>query len=112
MAMQNFVIFQKTHSPAAPEPKKIGVPEQKKLELLQIVGGAKCSKRTETDVRLLEFDHIEGAGKSEVLKFGTITQMVGFYLENPEFAKERLQVLCVKHNRLKKHENKEFLRFW
>jgi hypothetical protein len=111
-AIQNFVNFQKAHSPEAPEPRKVGVPERKKRELLDILGGPKCSKCTESDIRLLEFDHIEGGGKTEVLKFGTNAQMVSFYVQNPELARQRLQVLCVKHNRLKKHENKEFVRFW
>lgn len=61
-----------------------------------------------SDVRCLQFDHIEGGGMIERLnKFKSNNMMYRYYAANPEEAKKRLQVLCANCNWIKRKEKGE-----
>lgn len=59
-----------------------------------------------TDVRCLQFDHINGGGTKEIREMGN-SQMYRYYADHPEEAKKRIQILCANCNWIKRHENKE-----
>jgi len=81
-----------------------------KNRLYSILGGSKCVRCGFSDVRALQFDHIKGGGRKDLLRFTNSCQMHLFYSNNPDEAKETLQVLCANCNWIKKNENKEFHR--
>jgi len=55
----------------------------------------------------LHIDHVFGGGKAEAERFGKqFRNMWSYYLKHPSEAKEKLQILCRKHN----HEKENVLR--
>lgn len=74
--------------------------------LFQILG-AKCISCACMDRRVLQFDHIDGGGKREREQFGNQRSMLIYYRNNPEIARQKLQVLCVNCNRIKVIEKRE-----
>ena len=74
-----------------------------KIELLNILGGPKCSKCRFSDTRALEFDHINNDGKIDRLRWKTYGtyRFILYYVKRPEEAKAKLQVLCANCNRIK-----------
>lgn len=60
------------------------------------------------DRRCLQVDHINGGGNKErERRFGNRIMMLKYYVENPEEAKAKLQILCANCNWIKRHENNE-----
>jgi len=72
--------------------------------------GDKCAVCGATEQ--LECDHINGGGKKERREvFGNDRmKMFRYYLQHPDEAKEKLQLLCKEHNHEKLMDNKEWLR--
>lgn len=81
--------------------------QKRRLELMQLLGGAKCIKCGFSDIRALQFDHINGKGNLFREKIGGYTHSVIFYSKNPDIAKHELQVLCANCNWIKRYENNE-----
>ena len=69
--------------------------------------GMKCLKCGFSDKRALQFDHINGGGNNDRLKFNDAYKLYEFYLNRPELASKELQILCANCNWIKKDENKE-----
>lgn len=61
----------------------------------------------DTDIRALQIDHINGGGMNEIKHFGGNTPMFRYYINHPEEAKQKLQILCANCNRIKVYTNKE-----
>jgi hypothetical protein len=76
-----------------------------RLKLLEILGN-KCVRCSQTDPRVLQFDHIDGDGKIERRNRSRL-QIVRYYLKHIEEAKKKLQILCPTCNVLKVWENNE-----
>jgi len=75
--------------------------ERIKRKLFLILGQDSCMKCGFSDKRALQFDHINGGGNKDIK---TLT----YYVNHPEEARQKLQVLCANCNRIKVIENKEF----
>lgn len=75
--------------------------------------GRKCSNQNClvpngcTDIRCLQFDHIYNDGEKDRIKFKAQMTMLRFYYNNPNLAKERLQILCANCNWIKKAMNRK-----
>lgn len=80
---------------------------RKRLELMNIIGCTKCKTCGFCDPRALQFDHINGGGRLDLKRFSHTSQMVAYYIKNPELAKTTLQVLCANCNWIKVHVNRE-----
>lgn len=82
---------------------------KRKRTLLLNLFGNKCLRCGNTDLRVLQFDHIKGQGihdtKIKIL-FGK--SLVIYYSTHLEEAKKELQLLCANCNIIKKYENHEF----
>ena len=83
------------------------ITREKLFELL----GDKCVRCGFSDKRALQFDHINGGGLKDI-KNKTKRKKVSdsyykYYLNHPEEAKTKLQVLCANCNWIKKYENNE-----
>src|SRR6185312_16598986 len=72
-----------------------------KLELFDILGGAKCILCEITDVEVLTFDHIDNDGIEDRKRGLNGSYMSRYYRIHPEEAKKKLQVLCFNCNRKK-----------
>ncbi len=87
---------------------KMSLSKKLRLELLEIIGNSKCNRCGFDDVRALQLDHIKGDGAIERKKFKNSHYEWHFYrYENPDLAKEKLQVLCANCNWIKREENDE-----
>jgi len=64
--------------------------------------GRKCIFCGYSDIRALQFDHINGGGRRESLRHGNGQLMIRYYSRHPEEAREKLQVLCANCNWIKK----------
>lgn len=78
-----------------------------RLQIMDILGGRECIKCGFSDKRALQFDHINGGGIKELRQMSP-PKMYLYYLNNPNIAKKKLQLLCANCNWIKRHENKEF----
>lgn len=76
-----------------------------KNKLFDILGGKRCVICGFSDIRALQFDHINGDGYKERRKCA-ITYYYK-YINDPELAKKKFQVLCANCNWIKRYENKE-----
>ena len=71
--------------------------------------GHECVKCGIKDKRVLQFDHINGGGTREIeviFKHNT-DRKLKHYINNPELAKNTLQVLCANCNWVKRYESNE-----
>ncbi len=75
-----------------------------RIELMEILGGQFCKNCGFNDERVLQIDHIFGNGQDMPL---TVKGIILYYLENPNIAREELQVLCANCHRIKSLENGE-----
>lgn len=75
--------------------------------LFDIVGRA-CVKCGNDDIRILQFDHINGGGNKEQKHHKSNLLMYIYYYKHPEEAKQKIQVMCPNCNALKRVELKEF----
>ena len=75
-------------------------------EKLFVLLGDKCIKCSCIDKRVLQFDHINGGGNKDRKARPGLT-FYTFYLNNPDIAKLRLQVLCANCNWIKRSESGE-----
>lgn len=75
----------------------------RRLYILEIIGGSKCAKCRFSDVRALQIDHINGGGNKErdlaKSHFAYLTNV----LKNPK----KYQILCANCNWIKRYESKE-----
>lgn len=77
-----------------------------KIKLFELLGGPKCVRCGFTDIRALQFDHINGDGNEE-RRHISAWKKYKTYLHTPNI-KEKLQVLCANCNWIKREENKEY----
>lgn len=77
-----------------------------RLYLYHILGG-KCIQCGFSDIRALQLDHINGSGYTEIQSFKGAVSMYRFYINNPDIAKQKLQILCANCNWIKRWEKKE-----
>lgn len=75
-------------------------------KLFEILGSS-CVKCGFSDIKALQIDHINGGGSQDRIKHGSRIYIYRFYVENPEKAKQELQILCANCNWIKRTENKE-----
>lgn len=75
---------------------------QRRLDLIEILGGMECRECGNYDERVLQIDHIFGNGQEMPLNK---TEIMEFYISNPDVAFEELQVLCANCHIIKTLEN-------
>jgi len=73
------------------------------MELL----GNKCVKCGFSDIRALQIDHKIGSCIKDRIKFKNDNLAHIYYLKNPIFALNNLQILCANCNWIKRSENNE-----
>lgn len=66
--------------------------------------GNKCVVCGISDPEMLQIDHVYNNGFLDRDRFGSSLAMYTYYLNHPEEAKERLQILCANHNWKKRKE--------
>lgn len=83
---------------------------QIRLGLVELLG-SKCVVCKNDDPRVLQIDHIDGHGLQDRKRFTTSeragTPMYRYYLDHPEEAKQKLQLLCANCNWIKRYEKGE-----
>jgi hypothetical protein len=88
--------------------------DSNKQALLELLG-SKCSNPNCLisggciDIRCLQFDHVNGGGGLDRKKFTRSSQFFRYYLNHPEEAKLKLQILCANCNWIKRFERGEHL---
>lgn len=87
--------------------KKANSSYKKIRKTLKSILGTNCANCGFSDIRILHVDHKNGGGLKEIRAFKTNYNMYKFYSENPEIAKEKLQLLCPNCNWLKRINNNE-----
>lgn len=80
---------------------------RRRNRLFDILGGPRCAKCGFSDLRALQFDHINGGGVKDAKRIGYGSKLVFYYIHHIEEAKSTLQVLCANCNWIKRDENKE-----
>lgn len=73
-----------------------------RVQLINILGG-KCKTCGESDIQFLQLDHINDEGAEDRKRFKNIGLFYVYYLNHPEEAQQRLQVLCANHNWKKRY---------
>lgn len=68
--------------------------------------GYKCIKCGFSDIRALQFDHINSDGSIERKELKA-NKFLRYYINHPQEAKEKLQVLCANCNHIKRIEKNE-----
>lgn len=91
--------YQNNPNKAVEHSKKVR--EKVRDQVFDILGTRKCIKCGFSDIRALQFDHINGDG-------GKLGYRLTFYRDNPEFTKKTLQVLCANCNFIKRHFRGEY----
>lgn len=81
-------------------------PHWRRIQLFDILGH-RCVRCGETDKRALQFDHINGRGRSDIKKYNSNCAYYTFYVKRPDLARDTLQVLCANCNWIKRYENGE-----
>lgn len=75
-----------------------------RAELLVLLGN-KCVKCGYSNQKALCFDHIYGNGKEDRKRFNRNNfRLMKYYLEHPEEAKQKLQILCANCNMIKAYD--------
>jgi len=78
-----------------------------RINLIQVLSGSKCVRCGFDDRRALQLDHIRGDGTEDRKRFKNIQYMWRYYLDHPQEARKKLQVLCANCNWIKRYENDE-----
>lgn len=73
-----------------------------RVQLLELLG-SKCKVCGESDIETLQIDHIADDGAEDRRRFKGLVQMYIYYINRPEEANEKLQVLCGNHNWKKRY---------
>ena len=90
------------------DPKKRSEKSLLRLQLFDILGATKCVRCGFTDIRTLQLDHKNGGGsKDKFAKYRGTKQLYRYYINHPEEAKEKYQILCANCNWIKRYENHE-----
>jgi len=76
--------------------------KKQKLKLYTILGGFICVECGETREKCLQIDHKKGSMKLDLKRFGNYKKMLKYYIDNPEIAKDILQILCANCNWFKR----------
>ena len=83
-----------------------------RLQLFEVMGGAKCVRCGFIDIRALQFDHINGNGRKNRKQLKGSLGMYQYYATHPEEARADLQILCANCNWIKKFEREEIRPHW
>jgi len=86
-------------------PQLIQVLKKPRQQLIQILGGL-CGKCGIADTKVLEIDHVNDDGTVDRARFSSNDELYRWYLNNIEFAHERLQILCANCHRKKEKKTK------
>lgn len=76
----------------------------KRLEVMELLGGPFCKSCGYTDMRALQFDHIDGSGRIDRKKYGGQPTKVWARIKKETHL---FQVLCANCNSIKRHEERE-----
>jgi len=107
--------YMRTYRAGHPEYVKKGYEKRLRYRLLlmDILGGRKCKYCGFTDTRALHIDHIHGGGCKEYKSQHGYNPMIMyvFYVNHPDSAKKKLQVLCANCNSIKRYTDGELNHF-
>ena len=82
----------------------------KRLQLCDILGSRVC-KCGFSDIRALQFDHINGNGRKYYMEQfqqpSLRDKILNYYIANPDIARKTFQVLCANCNWIKRDERNE-----
>jgi len=78
-----------------------------RLKLLRHLGDGCVFCGYDKNELTLQIDHIDGSGASDKRRFKGNATAYGYYLNHPEMAKDRLQILCANCNAIKRFEKRE-----
>ena len=67
---------------------------QARKNLIDGLGGSKCTQCGITDIDVLTLDHLHGGGSRERKSLGGYDPLLRYYSSHPGAARENLQVLC------------------
>jgi hypothetical protein len=79
-----------------------------RIALIELLGGKCVNCDYDKDVRALYVDHVNGGGRKERLGFKYLLAFYRYYLNSPEIAREKLQVLCANCNAIKRDDEREY----
>ena len=79
---------------------------RRRLKLLEIIG-SECIGCGFSDNRALQFDHIDNDGRDDRKRFGSSANMYRYYINHPDEAKLKLQILCANCNWIKIRQKTE-----
>lgn len=77
-----------------------------RLEAIDLLGGV-CQTCGFSDVRALQFDHINGGGSKDRVKSGNSSYVASLIIKNFPESKNKYQVLCANCNWIKRFVQKE-----
>lgn len=83
--------------------------KERKEFIIKILGG-KCNHCGNSDIRVLQFDHINGGGRKEIKKFrfsGYLHFLYNQLIQDKDIFLNKYQLLCANCNWIKRVENKE-----
>lgn len=78
-----------------------------RLKLLRLLGDRCVFCGYDKNELALQIDHIDGSGASDKRRFKGNATGYRYYLNHPEMAKDRLQILCANCNTIKRFEKRE-----
>jgi len=87
--------------------KQHGYQKNIRYQLFDILGH-ECVKCGFSNKQALQIDHINGGGYGDRLSKGSPTAMYKYYINNPDEAREILQILCANCNWIKRAEQQQY----
>ena len=91
----------KHHSESAERSRKKNSTQRQ--EAHQSLGGDICNQCSFDDPKAMQIDHIYGGGRADRAQFSSYYVWLDDIIDNPEKAREKLQILCVNCNIIKQH---------
>lgn len=82
----------------------------RKIELFKVLGHSCCVYCEFAIYPALQFEHKNGNGAKDKIRFKNVDQFYKYYINNPDEAREQLQITCANCNWIKRYKNDEQLK--
>ena len=80
----------------------------RKIELFKILEQTKCTYCEFSVYAALQFEHKNGNGANDKLRFKNLDRFYKYYIEHPEEARKELQITCANCNWIKRFTYEEY----